>query len=119
MKLIMLMVLSVSLFSCSGSSIDVNKIKLDVATKISSGIAVSLQCKQETLIREDILALLKYEASGDEDVASIGGTICAMAVKTVLPTLLKMGIPSKWECSANNAGDLIKVIGERVCGLIP
>ena len=99
--------------SCDGDS--AKKITADVLSQgLSSGIIVSLDCKNATAVKADVKTQMYRWFSIEAKEKSIAASLCKAAIKGVVPSLIGAAAPATWECKVTTVTNLAAVLAEEV-----
>lgn len=128
-----LLAICLSLASCSFLKQSASDLKKSAGDKIASAIVKTGECAQAELVKADVYELLKIESEESLMVKALAGEkapegseaqgvvseICKAAAKLALPSLLKKGVPSKWECGLTDLTGKIELLASQACDEIP
>jgi len=119
----------VALLAFSGCSTFKQKVVEKTTAAVKTGAKKYLKCSTGDAAAHDVEKLLnkflKTDGGGQEDAKSIGEDVCVYGTGLVLPLLVDLGnkkLPETWKadgCTLENAGEDLKELSKKLCGLIP
>ncbi len=115
-KLALLFALLVTVVACDKGTGD--QVKKNIADAITAAaapaIATTLECSANDVIKADVQEAV-YKVLKVSNEKSLTSVLCKSVVGTVVPQLIGVAINPKWECSATNVQDSIKLITDAAC----